>query len=143
MYPVLTPCALRIWEKKFGKNANHVKKRRQQETVGGSKRHLPDSIRVDRRSGKANSSSRSYWTPTESRAPTHGHEQIRRPTLARPQGVKNSGSTEGRSERIRRKSDLRVNQGEQPLHPSWEAKMKQQAASIVPSQGTKIVFSGS
>ncbi|KAG8214603.1 Bud-site selection protein [Butyriboletus roseoflavus] len=120
-----------IWEKKFGRNANHIKKR--QQTVRGSKPHLPGSVRIDRRSGKGNSSSRS-------RAPPHAHEQVSRPTLEGSEGVKILGATKVQ---FRLKGDLRENQGKWPLHPSWEAKRKLQAASIVPSQGTKIVFSES
>lgn len=122
---------LRIWEKKFGKHANHIKQRRQKETGRGSKPRLPESVRIDRRSGKGNSSSRPpNRTPTHSRASTHAHEHVRRPTLGGSEGVLHSGSTKGL-------------QGQRPLHPSWEAKRKQQAASIVPPQGTKIVFSES
>ncbi|KAF8133795.1 Bud-site selection protein [Boletus edulis] len=128
-----------IWEKKFGKNANHIKEQQQ-----FTERRQSGSVPVDRRSGKGNSSSRPRRTPIRPNCtPTYGHVKVRRPTSRRSEGVKNLDSTGGQSERIQHKGDLRGKQGEPPLHPSWEAKRKQKSASIVPSQGTKIVFSGS
>ncbi|KAH0832064.1 Bud-site selection protein [Lanmaoa asiatica] len=124
-----------IWEKKFGKNANHIMKQRQR---------LPGSGReVDRRSEKGNSSSQPHRTLTQSHAPSRGHEQVRWPPPGGSEGIKSSDSTKGQSGRLQRRGDLRGNQGERPLHPSWEAKRKQKAANIVASQGTKIVFSES
>ncbi|KAF8550048.1 Bud-site selection protein [Imleria badia] len=124
-----------IWEKKFGRNANHVKKRQQQDT----ERRKPGSAPVDRRSGKGNSSSR----PRTPIPVTYGHERVRRPTLRRSGGVTDSTSTQGQLDRIRGIGDARRKQEERPLHPSWEAKRQQKSASIVPSQGTKIVFTES
>ncbi|KAG6377099.1 BUD22-domain-containing protein [Boletus reticuloceps] len=127
-----------IWEKKFGKNANHIKEQQQH-----TERRQSGSVPVDRRSGKGNPSSRPRGTSIRPCTPTYGHVKVRRPTSRRSEGVKNLDSTGGQSERIQHKGDLRGKQGEPPLHPSWEAKRKQKSASIVPSQGTKIVFSGS
>jgi len=128
-----------IWEKKYGKNANHIQKQQQRDT----ERRPPGSVLVDRRSGKGKSSSRPRRAPMQSRAPTYGRDQIHKPTPRGSEGVKNSGSTQGQSERIRGKGDLRGDRPLRPLHPSWEAKRKQKSAGIVPSQGTKIVFSES
>lgn len=129
----LIPCELRMWEKKFGKNANHVK----QQQRSATERRLPGFVPADRRSGKGKSSSR----PIQFR----DHEQVRKePEAPRgPEGTKPPGSAKEQSARDRGKVDLRINrtQGDRPLHPSWEAKRKQKSAGIVHSQGTKIVFS--
>ena len=133
----LIPCELRMWEKKFGKNANHVKKQQQHAT----ERRLPGFVPADRQSGKGNSSSRPCRTPIQSR----DHEQVGKQALGRgPEGTRPSGSAKGQSEG-NVNVDLRRNrpQGDRPLHPSWEAKRKQKSAGIVRSQGTKIVFSES
>lgn len=134
-YPSLIPFALRIWEKKYGKNANHIQKQ-------DTERRPSGSILIDRRSGKGKSSSRPRRTPIQSRAPTYGHEQVHKATPRGSEGIKNPSSAKGRSESIRGKDGLRGKQaeGDRPLHPSWEAKRKQKSAGIVPSQGTKIVF---
>jgi len=107
-----------IWEKRFGKNANHIK---------NSKRRLGGSVPSDRHSGKGYLSSRYHPTPARSRAHTHDQEHVPRPAS---EGI--HGSTRRNDGDQRRKQEI--------LHPSWEAKKKYKAAGIVPSQGTKVVF---
>jgi len=116
-----------IWEKKFGKHANHVKKT-QAMTIRGI-RYRP--VNADRRSGKGRSYLRPDRTPIPSRTQ---HEPV-----GTSQGVENSGSMKERT----RAGDVRGKPGDRPSHPSWEAKRKQKVACIVPSQGTKIVFAES
>ena len=131
LYTSLTPFVLRIWEKKFGKNANHVKKHQEQAAVT-SRRRVRGSIPLDRRSGMGNSS-RPYPTPARS---AYDHQQVRRASLPVSGRINNSAWTRSNDGDVRGKQD-------RPLHPSWEAKRKHKAASIVVSQGTKIVFSES
>ncbi|KAL4069874.1 Bud-site selection protein [Scleroderma yunnanense] len=109
-----------IWEKKYGKNANHVKKRR--EIAQGEKRKGP---------GPASKG--------QQRSKSHGQEQrkhSRDPPLKR---VEKTSTGRGMHTRGSSSNGRRTDE-ERPLHPSWEAKKKQQAASIVLPQGTKIIF---
>ncbi|KAG9315765.1 Bud-site selection protein [Chiua virens] len=121
-----------IWEKKFGNNANHVKKKEEQ---AAPKRRPPGSIPADRNAEMGNSSSRRSTAP--SRTPTRRLKPVRG-----YQNTKDSASKQKQSGRLEYQGDFRKHQ-ERPLHPSWEAKRKQRMAGMVPSQGTKIVFSDS
>ena len=110
-------CVNRIWEKKYGKNANHVKKR--QETARGAK---GKGLRPgNERSSKPHRSER----PKEHQRPLPKRGEHTKVEQAKfdGQGTLSSGR---RTER--------------PLHPSWEAKRKQRSANILPAQGTKITF---
>ncbi|PSR74804.1 hypothetical protein PHLCEN_2v9518 [Hermanssonia centrifuga] len=100
-----------IWEKKYGRNANHVKK--QEEVTSKDKRRndQPHRGRDQHHQGGPlpRGPPRTEWKP---------RSQIDVPGQERTQEVK-------------------------PLHPSWEAKRKlkeKESASIVRSQGKKIVF---
>ena len=113
----------RIWEKKFGKNANHVKNQRQQQ------QH------------------RNTSAPRDSRPRQQGHGNPRggrdAPGLpprhvggGRPEGFKaRNTSANGQAGAPKAK--------EKALHPSWEAKRKLKEKlnpGIVPPQGKKIIF---
>ncbi|KAG1745918.1 Bud-site selection protein [Suillus paluster] len=111
-----------IWEKKFGRHANHVMK--QKGVNKASNRHDPPSsitaVRKDHqqhRNGNRDSDSASFsghrWNP---RIPD-----------------KNRDDLSARYMPSNRKE-------EKSLHPSWEAKKKLQNVAIVPAQGTRIVF---
>ncbi|KAF9241182.1 Bud-site selection protein [Melanogaster broomeanus] len=128
-----------IWEKKFGKNANHVKKQR--EIVHGLKRPLLGSDTADRGSLGKDFSPRSRRHPLQSRPAGHGHERPHKPQSQSQRGFQSAQRTNLRSSN--EGAPQQAKRDERSLHPSWEAKKKQKSASIVPSQGTKIVFSES
>lgn len=108
-----------IWEKKFGRHANHVMKQQ-----ASNRPDAPSGIAVVRkdqrqhRNGKRDSDD----------APFSGRRQNTRIP------DKNSYDASARLMPGNRKED-------KSLHPSWEAKKKQQNVAIVPAQGTRIVFS--
>ncbi|KAI6099570.1 Bud-site selection protein [Pisolithus croceorrhizus] len=117
-----------IWEKKYGKNARHLKKR--QEITQGTKQ-LSSTSRGQRTEKQ----------PAVSR-PDRKHDydarmlkqtSVDRPMSDRP--MRRGASTRTDPPRTRQEQ-----RDERPLHPSWEAKKKQKKIGIVPSQGTKIIF---
>ncbi|TFK52536.1 Bud-site selection protein [Heliocybe sulcata] len=117
-----------IWEKKFGKNANHIKKGRDQGSSQGGAR--------DRRGGGQESFAR-YNKRGEGTAESASKHPPRR---ANPGAV--PAQSNARMDTHPRVPNARPKE-EKPLHPSWEAKKKlkeKQAASIVPPQGKKIKF---
>ncbi|KAI0712177.1 Bud-site selection protein [Earliella scabrosa] len=113
-----------IWEKKFGKNANHVKNQRQQQ------QH------------------RNASAPRDSRPRQQGHGQPRGGRDAPGQPPRHAGG--GRPEGFKAKNASANGQAgaakakeEKALHPSWEAKRKLKEKlnpGIVPPQGKKIIF---
>ncbi|KAG6890813.1 hypothetical protein C0995_003246 [Termitomyces sp. Mi166 len=106
-----------IWEKKFGKNANHMK--REAQAMG------PD------RNG---STSRTADNKT---APHH----LRKVDTRRSHTVAAPSSALQKPTVVR--NDMKRHVEEKPIHPSWEAKRKlkeKESVGIVPGQGTKIKF---
>ncbi|KAG1885038.1 Bud-site selection protein [Suillus subluteus] len=108
-----------IWEKKFGRHANHVMKQK-----ASNRPNAPSSITVVRQDQRnhRNGHRDSDGAPLSShrqntRIPDKNkYDASARPVLGNPKEEKS-------------------------LHPSWEAKKKQQNVAIVPAQGTRIVFS--
>lgn len=98
-----------IWEKKFGRHANHVMKQK-----ASNRPDAPSGIAVVRKDQR--------------------------------QYKNTNRDFDGTSLSSRRQHDAsaRLMPGkrreEKSLHPSWEAKKKQQNVAIVPAQGTRIVF---
>lgn len=128
---MILPC--RIWEKKFGRNANHVKEEaKAAESSGHGGR--PDPKKASAVSATSAGKDRpqyhqgkdSGWSKRPE--PTNNVNASRNVLSALPprRGARPTAQTE-----------------EKPLHPSWEAKRKlkeKESASIVASQGKKIVF---
>ncbi|OAX38757.1 Bud-site selection protein [Rhizopogon vinicolor AM-OR11-026] len=109
-----------IWEKKFGRHANHVMK--QKDISRGSHRsHTPSgaaAIHKDQRqyrSGRGDSGGAPF-AGGRSRIPDKNRSDF---------SASRTSST---------------HKEEKSLHPSWEAKKKLQNVAIVPAQGTRIVF---
>jgi len=106
-----------IWEKKFGRHANHVMK--QKDISRSSDRsHPPSGSAVDRRhyrSGKG-----------EPDGPPFPGGKFRIPNKTR--------------DHFPAPRTLVTRREEKSIHPSWEAKKKLQNVAIVPAQGTRIVF---
>lgn len=107
-----------IWEKKFGRHANHVMKQK-----ASNLPDAPSSIAVVRKDQQYKNGNRD-----SDGAPLSGRRQNTRIP------DKNKYDASARLVLGNRKA-------EKPLHPSWEAKKKQQNIAIVPAQGTRIVFS--
>lgn len=107
-----------IWEKKFGRHANHVMKQK-----ASNRPDAPSGIAVVRKD------QRQY------RIANRGFDGAslsgRRQDAQIPH--KNRDDTSARLMPGNRRE-------EKTLHPSWEAKKKQQNVAIVPAQGTRIVF---
>lgn len=117
-----------IWEKKYGKNAHHVKKR--QELGQGTKR--PGSAAKGQKTSKQSPMARREQKyDKDARMPKRA--RVNKPVSDRAVRKGASASTDPPRTRTEQ-------QDERPLHPSWEAKKKQKAIGIVPSQGTKIIF---
>ncbi|KAH8104610.1 Bud-site selection protein [Cristinia sonorae] len=110
-----------IWEKKYGRNANHVKKG-QEEGYGNRGGHHSGTASTDRRQQRGRGRG--------SAPPQMGH----RAPPSRPQdGGWNSAPARPQVD----------DKKDKPIHPSWEAKRRlkeKQNAGIVPPQGKKIVF---
>ncbi|EGN98387.1 hypothetical protein SERLA73DRAFT_161183 [Serpula lacrymans var. lacrymans S7.3] len=126
-----------IWEKKFGKNANHVK--RYQDDP--SRRERP----TERRRGSQPLGQRNSDRPRKRDTSNQQHQQPpdagwnrREPSNSHTKSIVGTRSTIVSSAGSSQRNDRH---DERPLHPSWEAKKKQKTAGIVPSQGKKIVFS--
>lgn len=119
-----------IWEKKYGKNANH-KKKESEELKEVSKRG------VGRRS-EANPRQRS------TRDLEKGSPRNAPVTKVAPQYQQNPDAGWGHRNLGVQSPFVKKREDEKALHPSWEAKRKlkeKESASIVPSQGKKIKFS--
>ncbi|KAI5983472.1 Bud-site selection protein [Pisolithus albus] len=111
-----------IWEKKYGKNARHLKKRREiTKQVGSAAARGQKTLR------------QSAMTRRDYDARVPKQTGVVKPMSDRPMG---RGASTGTDPPRTRKEQ----RDERPLHPSWEAKKKQKKIGIVPSQGTKIVF---
>ncbi|KAF5382769.1 hypothetical protein D9615_002930 [Tricholomella constricta] len=130
-----------IWEKKFGRNANHKKKEAEQnkETVGRGleRRHPTNAMHPSNRSfnkGPARSQADIRSVPQYRQEADSGWGQR---TAAAQRSAPQKAAPPARSF-----AKGRVE--EKPLHPSWEAKKKlkeRERTGIVPSQGKKIKFS--
>ncbi|KAF7797406.1 hypothetical protein EIP86_008601 [Pleurotus ostreatoroseus] len=107
-----------IWEKKYGRNANHVKKQQADAAKDPRARGRPESGPPNARNDRSSMRSR--------------------PPIAHGGG----GGPRSTAQASRPSAHDRKTE-DKPLHPSWEAKRKlkeKQNLGIVPPQGKKIVF---
>ncbi|OBZ68793.1 BUD22 family protein C4F10.06 [Grifola frondosa] len=115
-----------IWEKKYGKNANHVKK----EAAEGPRQNIARGR--DDKHGKG--------SRVRLGAPSAGsRSQFKAPSADGGWPKKTSSAAENASRGHAPEKDKE----EKPLHPSWEAKRRLKEKlnpSILPAQGKKIVF---
>lgn len=154
----LTLHQLSIWEKKFGKNANHLKKQRESEVQDVIARSYSKRGTGSSRGGASGGRGRGAL-PSQISSYSAGRTE-------------DSGSGQGRGGR-HQQADARQSQAsyrdshlpraageasersrtssrpaqqpreEKPLHPSWEAKRRlkeKQSPAILPAQGTRIKF---
>ena len=116
-----------IWEKKYGRNANHVKRQ-----IQSQRRDLGWESRVgDQKDGTRN------WRGKKMQDRKSGRDQQRGggPTTS---GA-NSDTVDVRA-RLNRKTEKNILE-ERPLHPSWEAAKKaKEAKKAITFQGKKLVF---
>ncbi len=125
----------RIWEKKYGRNANHVKK--QQETAPATG-HGPRLRAPPNHKGHGPNNRDAGWSTRPGVAYPQGAAAGRssaRPDNARPWNAGGGGGGSSKGGAGARE--------EKPLHPSWEAKRKLKERlnpGIVPAQGKKITF---
>ncbi|KDR82782.1 hypothetical protein GALMADRAFT_134340 [Galerina marginata CBS 339.88] len=132
-----------IWEKKFGRNANHKKKEAEAASTAQLRRNRghtsnintgSNAIRALPATQSRNSSNRSL--PRSNVTPQQTHP------VDSGWGVRTGGVSGGNS--FRPSASNLGNKAEKPLHPSWEAKRRlkeKESVGIVPSKGTKIKFS--
>ncbi|KAI8978680.1 Bud-site selection protein [Trametes punicea] len=122
-----------IWEKKYGKNANHVKKQReaaatQAQVRGRGQWNGKGGERAARDGGKPGAHPRG-------KEGLHGQKE---PSAAASLPAADKGWPQKQTGAAGKKRD------DKPLHPSWEAKRKLKEKlnpSIIPAQGKKIKFS--
>ncbi|TFY60499.1 hypothetical protein EVJ58_g5122 [Rhodofomes roseus] len=122
-----------IWEKKYGKNANHVKKAHEGDVRDGQRR---PSNRADSY-GKGGPRQGGAGPDARQRRPGPGAYPTLRPfsngTGSHDRGFITAGPPLARAQPMEDK----------PLHPSWEAKKRlkeKQNPVVMPAQGKKITF---
>jgi hypothetical protein len=118
----------RIWEKKYGKGAKHVVKRREEEAevkkIKEEKRHKREAV-----------AKRPHWAAKKAFEPPKQTDSGYGGRI----DAKSGGG--GRVDGI--PPPKKPRREDQPLHPSWEAKKnmkKKESAAIIPPAGKKIVF---
>ncbi|KLO11465.1 Bud-site selection protein [Schizopora paradoxa] len=127
-----------IWEKKYGRNANHIKKQQEQE--------MQDTLtKAYANAGRGRGRGRGGFQAQASRG---GHEGAANGGFGRGRGGNQAGtpSQEPFSARSGEQHyrEKKVDVSDKPIHPSWAAKMRlkeKQSAAIVPAQGKRITFS--
>lgn len=125
-----------IWEKKYGRNANHLKKLRDAEPHNNPGRF--DSRGWGR--GQGTTGTQKAQNSDESNQNRGRGRSI--PSAAEGQPVKFKRFESESSYNAKPVAQLKSRE-EMALHPSWEAKKKlkeKQNPAIVPSQGTRIKF---
>ncbi|KAL5482717.1 hypothetical protein ACEPAI_9311 [Sanghuangporus weigelae] len=153
-----------IWEKKYGRNANHLKKLRENDVRYAKVR----MVRGQRGGPGADTETAASWgshgggivrsrgrpaaaMEAESAAPPHLKSiQANRGRnqndlhLKHYGGQVRGGAEDGKpSSNVRPRYNDREDDKYKPLHPSWEAKRRlkeKESPAIVPSMGTKIKF---
>ncbi|KAI9058344.1 Bud-site selection protein [Trametes sanguinea] len=131
-----------IWEKKYGKNANHVKKQREEHAYihGDRQWNGKGKGRDAREGGKPGAPPRGRGGPQAQRGPpSGGGAPPQRPPADNGWPKKQAGAGAGAGQGSGGKKG-----DDKPLHPSWEAKRKLKEKlnpSIIPAQGKKIKFS--
>ena len=136
-----------IWEKKFGQNANHIKKQREQERALAEAQALATRAK---RGGSARGRGRGGATAGGVGIPKHldggwkgGAENARRVANATPSSEVGGAPPSSRGGKSGTKDIAASGAGSAALHPSWEAKRKmkeKEKVAIVPAQGKKIKF---
>ncbi|PCH40085.1 Bud-site selection protein [Wolfiporia cocos MD-104 SS10] len=114
-----------IWEKKYGKHANHIKKEREA------------AARDPRRSKQAK------FNPKDHSRDTRPPQAGARPAFSAPPIDKDWSKNRSPAAATHSSAKPPQKRDDKPLHPSWEAKRRLKEKlnpSIVPAQGKKITF---
>ena len=115
-------CVTRIWEKKYGKSANHIKKQKD-EAVKENVAAAYESRGRGRRDARQGRGISNYNGRGRGRGAG---------------GLANRATSTGQAKPAPIPSDKKEGA---PMHPSWEAaKKRKEQATWVPFQGKKIVF---
>lgn len=137
----------RIWEKKFGRNANHVKKQQEEERAASEAKALAAKARAAQRLAAATQGDAPgpggrgrgrAFVPPPSMIPSRldgGWKGGAENRKAAPVGGRGVGVPSSRKPAAAPK--------EEKLHPSWEAKKRlkeKEQIGILPAQGKKIKF---
>ncbi|QRV77817.1 Bud22 family protein [Ceratobasidium sp. AG-Ba] len=118
-----------IWEKKYGKNANHVKKAREEAMAARGRGRGRGRGGRPGRGGAPNERNRGHIGADVARGQGG---RVRPPPVELP-----TTQDGGWAQRAAKKAD------EKPMHPSWIAKQKlkeKESLASTPAQGKKIVF---
>jgi hypothetical protein len=117
----------RIWEKKYGKGAKHVVKRREEEVE-------KIKIKEEKRRQRETATKRPRWaTKKPFERPKQTDSGYGGRTTVKSGGGKGDGESPLKKSR----------REDKPLHPSWEAKKKlkkRESGAITPPAGKRIVF---
>ncbi|CAA7261516.1 unnamed protein product [Cyclocybe aegerita] len=128
-----------IWEKKFGRNANHKKKEAEERALVLSRKNKGHTSVINTGSNAIHSTR----TPSGHGPPGSTGPNPKSKNAPRQQPV--DGGWGSRSTNTMTSQKLPgAKDNSKPLHPSWEAKRKlkeKESVGIVPSQGKKIKFS--
>jgi len=123
----------RIWEKKYGRNANHKKKEAESSEQGSQRRPPAHGTHASNRTFIKGST-------RQPDGPQHRYQADK--GWGQRAGAPHGSAPQKPAPPARSSAGGRV--AEKPIHPSWEAKRKlkeKESATIVPSQGKKIKFS--
>ncbi|KAF9483438.1 Bud-site selection protein [Pholiota conissans] len=134
-----------IWEKKFGRNANHKKK--EAEALAASLKNKGHARSINTGSNAVSSrtlptgqgSSSLNGAPVRGKAVSQQHQPVDSGWAGRSKEASGASNAFKPTKHTTSKPD----KNEQKIHPSWEAKRKlkeKESVGIVPSQGKKIVF---
>ena len=143
-FVLLTFPARSIWEKKYGKNANHVKKQRESGAQGqqgyGQQRQWNNGkgSKGPAQEGGGGKPGQGQGPPPRGRGGPHGQRGSAGGSGGFAPPLADRGWPKKQGTGTDKKKD------DKPLHPSWEAKRKLKEKlnpSIVPAQGKKIKFS--
>lgn len=124
-----------IWEKKFGKNANHLKKSQKQTSQNRDQEwDARKGARADDERGKRGNSRGGKWSAVDARTSSS------RPSRGGPTSSgANSNPIQGR--KLDNGLQSKGKQADGPLHPSWEAAKKaKEAKKNVKFEGKKVTF---
>ncbi|KAF5314870.1 hypothetical protein D9619_007243 [Psilocybe cf. subviscida] len=137
-----------IWEKKFGRNANHKKKEAELAAAHAAKSKNSGHTSKTRSGSNAIPAAPPAGSTTAQGPSATGRGATRGNNVSQSNPAPVDAGWGGRSTSVSAPTS-RPTRGpptkadEKPLHPSWEAKKKlkeKESAGIVPSQGVKIKF---
>ena len=135
-------CFARIWEKKYGKTANHVVKKRKMEEETEENRRKTRAEKEIEALKKRGSYIYGLDSNLTSVAPGKQQRSWAAPVDGAADAVSGTAENSGDGKKTMKKAPVRAQEG--GLHPSWEARKKakelQASLSTAKPAGKKIVF---